>query len=97
MIPSYQMLSFIAICLPNAYPYIQGYTEVFQGIALYSFLMLLCDLMAPDEKSKVEFFSSLEIKRQWQPKKTRNGLAFLKVGFNVAALWRGIETADNLD
>ncbi|OQE29860.1 hypothetical protein PENSTE_c002G04726 [Penicillium steckii] len=79
MIPSYQMLSFIAICLPNAYPYIQGYTEVFQGIALYSFLMLLCDLMAPDEKSKVEFFSSLEIKRQWQPKKTRNGLAFLKL------------------
>jgi len=73
------VLSFIAICFPNAYPYIQGYTEVFQGIALYAFLMLLCDFMAPDDKSKVEFFSSLEIKRQWQPKKKRNGLAFLKV------------------
>jgi hypothetical protein len=41
--------------------------------------MLLCDFMAPTDQSKVEFFSSLETKRQWQPKKKRNGLAFLKV------------------
>ncbi|KAJ5173168.1 hypothetical protein N7492_005761 [Penicillium capsulatum] len=79
MIPSYQVLSFISICFPNAYLYIQGFTEVFQGIALYAFLMLLCDFMAPTDQKKVEFFSSLETKRQWQPKKKRNGLAFLKL------------------
>lgn len=79
MIPSYQVVCFISICFPNSYIYLAGYVEVFQGIALYAFLMLLCDFMAPTDRSKVEFFSSLEIKRQWQPKKKRNGLAFLKV------------------
>ncbi|KNG86318.1 hypothetical protein ANOM_005219 [Aspergillus nomiae NRRL 13137] len=79
LIPSYQVLSFISICFPNSYIYLQGFTEVLQGVALYAFLMLLCDFMAPDDKSKVEFFSSLETKRQWQPKKKRNGLAFLSL------------------
>lgn len=79
MIPSYQLLCFLSICFPDAYLYIQGFTEVFQGIALYAFLMLLCDFMAPTDQDKVEFFSSLETKRQWQPKKKRNGLALLSV------------------
>ncbi|KAJ5348392.1 Organic solute transporter Ost-alpha [Penicillium brevicompactum] len=79
MIPSYQLLSFLAVCFPNTYLYLQGFTEVFQGIALYAFLMLLCDFLAPTEQSKVEFFSSVETNRQWQPKKKRNGLAFLKL------------------
>ncbi|PLB48822.1 transmembrane protein [Aspergillus steynii IBT 23096] len=79
MIPSYQVLSFVSICLPKSYIYLQGFTEVFQGIALYAFLMLLCDFLAPTEQGKVEFFSSLETKRQWQPKKKRSGLAFLKL------------------
>ncbi|KAJ5399930.1 hypothetical protein N7465_010419 [Penicillium sp. CMV-2018d] len=79
MIPSYQVLSFISICLPNSYIYLQGFTEVFQGIALYAFLMLLCDFLAPTDQSKMEFFSSLEVKRQWQKKKKRNGVAFLNL------------------
>ncbi|EXJ77158.1 hypothetical protein A1O3_10316 [Capronia epimyces CBS 606.96] len=77
LIPSYQILSFISICFPNSYVYLQGFTEVFQGVALYAFLMLLCDYLAPSDGDKVEFFSSLEVKRQWQPKKKRNGIAFL--------------------
>ncbi|KAE8164118.1 organic solute transporter Ostalpha-domain-containing protein [Aspergillus tamarii] len=79
LIPSYQILSFISICFPNSYIYLQGFTEVLQGVALYAFLMLLCDFMAPDDRSKVKFFSSLETNRQWQPKKKRNGLAFLEL------------------
>lgn len=79
LIPSYQVLSYISICFPNSDIYLQGFTEVLQGVALYAFLMLLCDYMAPDDTSKVKFFSSLETKRQWQPKKKRNGLAFLSV------------------
>ncbi|XRM46579.1 hypothetical protein ABZX51_009608 [Aspergillus tubingensis] len=79
LIPSYQVLSYISICFPNSYIYLQGFTEVLQGVALYAFLMLLCDYMAPDDTSKVKFFSSLETKRQWQPKKKRNGLAFLSL------------------
>ncbi|BCS28397.1 OSTA/TMEM184 family protein [Aspergillus puulaauensis] len=79
MIPSYQVLSFISICVPNSYIYLQGFTEVFQGIALYAFLMLLCDFLAPTDQDKVAFFCSLETKRQWQPKKKRNGLAFLSL------------------
>lgn len=79
MIPSYQVLTFISICVPNSYVYLQGFTEVFQGIALYAFLMLLCDFLAPTDQDKIKCFSSLEIKRQWQPKMKRNGLAFLKV------------------
>ncbi|GKZ26931.1 hypothetical protein AbraIFM66951_005135 [Aspergillus brasiliensis] len=79
LIPSYQILSYISICFPNSYIYLQGFTEVLQGVALYAFLMLLCDYMASDDQSKVKFFSSLETKRQWQPKKKRNGLAFLSL------------------
>ncbi|KAE8154189.1 organic solute transporter Ostalpha-domain-containing protein [Aspergillus avenaceus] len=79
LIPSYQVLSFISICFPNSYIYLQGFTEVLQGVALYAFLMLLCDFMAPDDESKVKFFSALEIKRQWRPKKKRNGIAFLSL------------------
>ncbi|OJJ83531.1 OSTA/TMEM184 family protein [Aspergillus glaucus CBS 516.65] len=79
LIPSYQILSFVSICFPNSYIYLQGFTEVLQGVALYAFLMLLCDFMAPNNRSKVDFFSSLETKRQWQPKKKRNGLAFLSL------------------
>ncbi|KAF4331958.1 organic solute transporter Ostalpha [Fusarium beomiforme] len=79
LIPSYQILSFLSICFPNSYVYLQGFTEVLQGVALYAFLMLLCDFMAPDDGSKVDFFSSLETKRQWQPKNKRNGLAFLSL------------------
>lgn len=89
MIPSYQVLSFISICVPNSYIYLQGFTEVFQGIALYAFLMLFCDFLAPTDQDKVEFFCSLETKRQWQPKKKRNGLAFL----SVRAVAVGMHTA----
>jgi hypothetical protein len=46
--------------------------------------------MAPNDKSKVEFFSSLETKRQWQPKKKRNGLAFLSVGHLATERTKGI-------
>ncbi|KIW13358.1 hypothetical protein PV08_08546 [Exophiala spinifera] len=77
LIPSYQILSFISICFPNSYVYLQGFTEVLQGVALYAFLMLLCDFLAPSDGGKVEFFSSLEVKRQWQPKKKRNGIGLL--------------------
>ncbi|BCR92457.1 OSTA/TMEM184 family protein [Aspergillus chevalieri] len=77
--PLLPILSFISICVPNSYIYLQGVTEVFQGIALYAFLMLLCDFLAPTDQGKVEFFSSLETKRQWQPKKKRNGLVFLSL------------------
>lgn len=89
--PSYQVLSYVSICFPNSYIYLQGFTEVFNGIALYSFLMLLCDFMAPTDQSKVEFFSSLETKRQWQLKKKRNGLAFLKVSGTFKKTSRGGE------
>lgn len=81
LIPSYQIISYVSICFPNTYIYLQGFTEVLQGVALYAFLMLLCDFMASTDAKKVEFFSSLETKRQWQPKKKRNGLEFLSVRF----------------
>ncbi|KAJ5273008.1 hypothetical protein N7478_008133 [Penicillium angulare] len=79
LIPSYQVLSYVSIVVPNSYIYLKGFGEVMQGVALYSFVMLLCDFMAPTDEAKVKLFSSLEIRRQWQPKKKRNGLAFLKL------------------
>ncbi|KAJ5111341.1 organic solute transporter Ostalpha-domain-containing protein [Penicillium argentinense] len=39
LIPSFQAFSYAAICFPNSWVYLQGFTEAFQGIAIYAFLI----------------------------------------------------------
>lgn len=79
LLPIYSILSFIPICFPNAYVYLVGWVEVIQGIALYTFLMLLCDFLAPSDRNRIIFFSSLRIPGRTDKNKTTDGLTWLQV------------------
>lgn len=79
LLPLYSIFSFIPICFPNTYVYMFGWIEVVQGIALYSFLMLLCDLLTPNDQQRVFFFASLRIPGRTDKTKTTDGLMWLQV------------------
>ncbi|KAJ5987764.1 hypothetical protein N7481_002974 [Penicillium waksmanii] len=80
LFPLYTVYSLLSICFPNAYVYLVGWTKVFQGIALYWFLMLLCDFVTPNDRHRAEFFASLRIPKRYSTTKTTDGLSWLKVG-----------------
>ncbi|KAJ5688771.1 hypothetical protein N7462_003163 [Penicillium macrosclerotiorum] len=75
LFPLYSILSFFAICFPNSYVYLVGWIEVFQGLALYNFLMLLCDFLAPNDRHRVYFFANLRIPSKTG--ETTDGLSWL--------------------
>ncbi|KAJ5173351.1 hypothetical protein N7492_005944 [Penicillium capsulatum] len=78
LLPLYSIYSFLSICFPNAYAYLETWTEFFQGLALYNFLFLLCDFLAPDERLRPYFFMSLKIPKWRGREQTRDGLAWLR-------------------
>lgn len=79
LFPLYTIYSLLSICFPNAYVYLVGWTKLFQGIALYWFLMLLCDFVVPKDRHRAEFFASLKIPKRYSTSKTTDGLSSLKV------------------
>lgn len=81
LFPLYTFYSFLSICFPNAYVYLGGWTKVFQGVALYWFLMLLCDFAVPKDQHRAEFFASLRIPKTFSTTKTTDGLSWLKVSY----------------
>ncbi|KAJ5168555.1 uncharacterized protein N7482_004149 [Penicillium canariense] len=78
LLPLYSIFSIIPICFPNAYVYLVGWIEVFQGIALYTFLMLLCEVLAPHDRHRVDFFASLRIPKRSDKNATTDGLSWLQ-------------------
>jgi hypothetical protein len=78
MLPSYSAVSYAAIIWPSAYVYLSGWVEVFQAIALYAFLMLLIDFLAPTDEERISFFASLRIRKTFKKDKYREGLSWLK-------------------
>lgn len=83
MLPAFSVLSFISICWPNSYVYMEGWTEVFQAMALYSFHMLLIDFLGPTERLRDEFFGNLRVKKAFKKGQYREGLSWLKVSSKV--------------
>jgi hypothetical protein len=80
MLPAFSVLSFLAIAFPNSYVYLEGWTEVFQAVALYAFHMLLIDFVAPTERKRDEFFEKLKVKKIFRKNQYREGISWLKVG-----------------
>ncbi|KAJ5082264.1 hypothetical protein N7532_011307 [Penicillium argentinense] len=78
LFPLYTIYSLLSVCFPNAYVYLTGWTKVFQGVALYWFLMLLCDFVVPKDQHRAEFFASLRIPKRFSTTKTTDGLSWLK-------------------
>ncbi|KAI1629515.1 organic solute transporter Ostalpha-domain-containing protein [Exophiala viscosa] len=61
LIPIYSILSFLSIAFPNTYIYLDPWIEFFQGIALGSFFLLLCEFVSPSASSRDVFFAALQV------------------------------------
>ncbi|KAJ5217297.1 hypothetical protein N7468_010305 [Penicillium chermesinum] len=81
MLPAYSILSFIAIVWPGTYVYMTGWVEVFQAIALYAYLMLCVDFLAPRDQDKIDFFTSLKVPKSFKKGKYREGLSWFKLTY----------------
>ncbi|KAJ6010880.1 hypothetical protein N7451_002292 [Penicillium sp. IBT 35674x] len=81
MLPAFSILSYLAIAFPNSYVYLEGWTEVFQAIALYAFHMLLIDFIAPTERKRDEFFGKLKVKKLFRKNQYREGISWLKLSY----------------
>ena len=91
LFPLYTIYSFLSVCFPNAYVYLVGWTKVFQGVALYWFLMLLCDFVVPNDSHRAEFFASTRVLKRYSKTNTTDGLSRLKVGCFILAPYCDIE------
>lgn len=81
MLPSYTLVAYASLAKPNSFIYLSEWVEVFQAIALYAFLMLLIDFLAPSDEERISFFASLRIRKTFKKGKYREGLSWLKVRF----------------
>ncbi|RAL13081.1 OSTA/TMEM184 family protein, partial [Aspergillus homomorphus CBS 101889] len=61
LLPLYSVLSFIAICAPEAHVYIDPWLDLFQAVALGIFYLLMLELLAPSSSRKDMFFAPLAI------------------------------------
>ncbi|KAJ5759507.1 hypothetical protein N7520_006663 [Penicillium odoratum] len=81
MLPAFSVLSYLAIVFPNSYVYLEGWTEVFQAVALYAFHMLLIDFVSPTERKRDEFFGKLKVKKIFRRNQYRDGISWLKLSY----------------
>ncbi|KAF5670070.1 hypothetical protein FHETE_4753 [Fusarium heterosporum] len=58
LISAFALISFLSICFPSAAVYIQPWLHVFEGFALGSFFLLLCDYVSPHRDQRDVFFAT---------------------------------------
>ncbi|KAH0844673.1 hypothetical protein AYO21_02004 [Fonsecaea monophora] len=63
LLPFNSLLSLLGIAFPNAYPYLDPWTDVWEAIALGSFFLLLCEFVSPSPDFRDVFFAALEVPR----------------------------------
>jgi hypothetical protein len=68
LISAFAAISFLSICFPTAEVYIQPWLHVFEGFALGSFFLLLCDYVSPHRDQRDVFFAT----------KRKNGMKWFK-------------------
>lgn len=66
VIPSYSIVSFLSICFPNAYVYLNPWLNVIQGIVLATFFLLLCDYISTDSRQRDAFFANVQLSNKKQ-------------------------------
>lgn len=79
MLPAYAGLSFLSVVWPETYVYLTAWMEYFQALALYAFLLLLIDFLAPTDQDKLAYFGSLKVPKIFRRGKYREGVSFLKL------------------
>ncbi|CAG7563483.1 unnamed protein product [Fusarium equiseti] len=68
LISAFAVICFLSICFPSAEVYIQPWLHVFEGFALGSFFLLLCDYVSPHRDQRDVFFAT----------KKKNGMRWFK-------------------
>ncbi|KUL90064.1 hypothetical protein ZTR_02843 [Talaromyces verruculosus] len=66
VIPSYSIVSFLSICFPNAYVYLNPWLNVIQGIVLTTFFLWLCDYISMDPHQRDAFFANVQLSNKKQ-------------------------------
>jgi hypothetical protein len=79
LISAFALISFLSICFPSAAVYIQPWLHVFEGFALGSFFLLLCDYVSPHRDQRDVFFAT----------KRKNGMKWFKVRLSRTRLNEG--------
>ncbi|EXL71194.1 hypothetical protein FOPG_13013 [Fusarium oxysporum f. sp. conglutinans race 2 54008] len=68
LISAFSIISFLCICFPHAAVYIEPWLHVYEGFALGSFFLLLCDYVSPNRDQQDVFFAT----------KKKNGIKWFK-------------------
>ena len=93
IVPVYSIFSFLSVCFPSSYVYSSSWPDPFEGVALYTFFLLLCEFIAPSDEQRVQLLATQQIK----PSRLRrrappvDGLAWFKVRASRAA---GVQDTD---
>ncbi|PYH40715.1 OSTA/TMEM184 family protein [Aspergillus saccharolyticus JOP 1030-1] len=61
LLPLYSVFSFLSICFPEIYVYLEPWLDVFQSAALGTFYLLMLELLAPATSRQDMFFAALAI------------------------------------
>ncbi|KAF4628367.1 hypothetical protein G7Y89_g9782 [Cudoniella acicularis] len=67
VIPWYSITSFLSICFPNVFIGLSPWFNYFEGIALATLFLLMCEYIAPSQTERELFFSALEIQQKKGP------------------------------
>ncbi|EED21836.1 transmembrane protein, putative [Talaromyces stipitatus ATCC 10500] len=70
IIPVYSIVSFLCICFPNAYVYLDTWLDVVQGDLLTTFFLLLCDYISTDPYQREAYLAKVDLplnKKTQQP------------------------------
>ncbi|RAK95821.1 DUF300-domain-containing protein [Aspergillus ibericus CBS 121593] len=62
VVPVYSIFSFLSVCFPNGYVYFSSWPDPFEGVALYSFFLLLCEFIAPSDEQRLQLIATQQIK-----------------------------------
>ncbi|OOF96844.1 hypothetical protein ASPCADRAFT_206984 [Aspergillus carbonarius ITEM 5010] len=85
IVPVYSIFSFLSVCFPSSYVYSSSWPDPFEGVALYTFFLLLCEFIAPSDEQRVQLLATQQIK----PSRLRrrappvDGLAWFKRTYYV--------------
>jgi hypothetical protein len=80
MIPLFALFSFISVVSPQSFVYLSPWLDYFEGVALASFFLLLCEYVSPAAaRQRDVFFAALEIKDKKSPDGRGNGVVWFRV------------------
>ncbi|OBT56755.1 hypothetical protein VE04_03929 [Pseudogymnoascus sp. 24MN13] len=78
LVPSYSIICFLCICLPNAAVYLLPWLDVFTASCLAAYFLLLCEYVSPHDHGRDLFFSTIELKDKRARKQGMDGAKWFR-------------------